>query len=109
MTFIKSIEIVNLFDPFLSDLSHTKCTFKKREQFDDGCYYQCVTCDMTNEYSGNHLFGFGGGGGFSICLNCINICHKNHEIKYVRYGSFFCDCGDPEEEKGDCCISKGIY
>lgn len=31
---------------------------------------------------------------------CANVCHKDHDISYAKYGSFFCDCGAKED--GSC-------
>lgn len=35
-----------------------------------------------------------------ICQICANVCHKDHDISYAKYGSFFCDCGAKED--GSC-------
>ena len=48
-------------------------------------YYQCLTCDMAEP-------------GYSICTTCIEICHAKHEVKYVRKGEHFCDCGEKGEK-----------
>ena len=39
----------------------------------------------------------GMGGEYSICTTCIKICHAKHDVKYVRYGLNFCDCGEKGE------------
>jgi len=35
-----------------------------------------------------------------LCQICANVCHKDHDISYAKYGSFFCDCGAKED--GTC-------
>uniref|UniRef100_A0A3Q1EU94 UBR-type domain-containing protein n=1 Tax=Acanthochromis polyacanthus TaxID=80966 RepID=A0A3Q1EU94_9TELE len=32
-----------------------------------------------------------------VCTVCAKVCHKDHEISYAKYGSFFCDCGAKED------------
>uniref|UniRef100_A0A3P8WUI8 UBR-type domain-containing protein n=1 Tax=Cynoglossus semilaevis TaxID=244447 RepID=A0A3P8WUI8_CYNSE len=43
----------------------------------------------------NYCFSFN-----SVCTVCAKVCHKDHEISYAKYGSFFCDCGAKED--GSC-------
>lgn len=38
-----------------------------------------------------------------VCTVCAKVCHKDHEISYAKYGSFFCDCGAKED--GSCLVS----
>ncbi|CAF1279541.1 unnamed protein product [Rotaria sordida] len=33
-----------------------------------------------------------------ICQICANVCHKDHDISYAKYGSFFCDCDVKEDD-----------
>ena len=33
------------------------------------------------------------GGSYSICTLCISTCHADHDVKYIRHGRHFCDCG----------------
>uniref|UniRef100_A0A3Q1FI58 UBR-type domain-containing protein n=1 Tax=Acanthochromis polyacanthus TaxID=80966 RepID=A0A3Q1FI58_9TELE len=35
--------------------------------------------------------------GVGVCTVCAKVCHKDHEISYAKYGSFFCDCGAKED------------
>ena len=35
-----------------------------------------------------------------MCQICANVCDKDHEISYTKFGSFFCDCGAKED--GSC-------
>merc|ERR1712086_652260 len=38
------------------------------------------------------------GYGHSICSPCIKLCHSNHNVKYVKFGPHFCDCGERGKE-----------
>jgi hypothetical protein len=38
------------------------------------------------------------GGAYSICTLCINACHADHDVKYIRNGRHFCDCGAEGEK-----------
>ena len=38
------------------------------------------------------------GGGYSICTLCITTCHADHDVKYIRNGRHFCDCGAEGEK-----------
>ncbi|UJR08441.1 hypothetical protein I4U23_012711 [Adineta vaga] len=49
-------------------------------------WYHCHTCKMIERVG--------------ICQICANVCHKDHDISYAKYGSFFCDCGAKED--GSC-------
>lgn len=42
-------------------------------------FFRCNTCNTTARNA--------------ICSSCINLCHKNHDIEYIRFDRFFCDCG----------------
>ena len=35
-----------------------------------------------------------------MCTICAKVCHKDHDVSYAKYGSFFCDCGAKED--GSC-------
>lgn len=52
------------------------------------CRYHCHTCKMVD--------------GVGVCTVCAKVCHKDHEISYAKYGSFFCDCGAKED--GSCLV-----
>ena len=72
------------------------CTFTKTgrsldDHIDD--YYQCKTCDMA-------------GGGYSICTLCITTCHADHDVKYIRHGRHFCDCGAEGEKSCFSLVKK---
>ena len=51
-----------------------------------GYRYHCHTCKMVD--------------GMGVCTVCAKVCHKDHELSYAKYGSFFCDCGAKED--GSC-------
>lgn len=42
-----------------------------------------------------------------VCTVCAKVCHKDHEISYAKYGSFFCDCGAKED--GSCLVRDGAF
>ena len=44
--------------------------------------------------------------GVGVCTICAKVCHKDHDITYAKYGSFFCDCGAKED--GSCIVSTFI-
>ncbi|UYV64027.1 UBR4, partial [Cordylochernes scorpioides] len=50
------------------------------------CRYHCHTCKMVD--------------GVGVCTICAKICHRDHDVTYAKYGSFFCDCGAKED--GSC-------
>jgi len=45
--------------------------------------------------------------GVGVCTVCAKVCHKDHDISYAKYGSFFCDCGAKED--GSCIVSLSQY
>lgn len=57
------------------------CTFAATEdKYIEQDWYQCVTC------------GISGSEGF--CSTCKDICHKGHDVIFMRRSQgFFCDCG----------------
>nr|8J9Q_A Chain A, E3 ubiquitin-protein ligase UBR4 [Homo sapiens]8J9Q_B Chain B, E3 ubiquitin-protein ligase UBR4 [Homo sapiens]8J9Q_C Chain C, E3 ubiquitin-protein ligase UBR4 [Homo sapiens] len=63
------------------------CTFTiTQKEFMNQHWYHCHTCKMVD--------------GVGVCTVCAKVCHKDHEISYAKYGSFFCDCGAKED--GSC-------
>ena len=67
------------------------CTFTKTgKSYHVDDYYQCLTCDM----------------GPSICTTCIKVCHADHDVKYVRNGPHYCDCGNKGERSCKALKSK---
>lgn len=38
--------------------------------------------------------------GVGVCTICAKVCHKDHDVTYAKFGSFFCDCGAKED--GSC-------
>ena len=52
--------------------------------------YECRTCGLVEDRDG-----------LGACAVCVQTCHKDHDVAYVRYsgistGSCFCDCGAGE-------------
>jgi hypothetical protein len=43
-------------------------------------YIHCKTCFPNDKSKG-------------VCLICMPLCHKNHNLSELRKGIFFCDCG----------------
>jgi hypothetical protein len=46
-------------------------------------WYHCHTCKMVD--------------GVGVCTVCARVCHRDHDLSYAKYGSFFCDCGAKED------------
>ena len=87
----KEFKFHTFFILFLATLKN--CTFTKTgKSHHVDVYWQCTTCDM--------------GDGYSICTTCIKICHFEHDVTYVRYGSHFCDCGEKGERSCKSLKSK---
>lgn len=42
-------------------------------------FYRCLTCENSENDA--------------ICVNCVQTCHKDHQVQFVRHDRFFCDCG----------------
>ncbi|RWS29818.1 E3 ubiquitin-protein ligase UBR4-like protein, partial [Leptotrombidium deliense] len=56
------------------------CTFTvTQKEFMNQHWYHCHTCKMVD--------------GVGVCTVCARVCHKDHDVTYAKYGSFFCDCG----------------
>ncbi|CAM4878013.1 unnamed protein product [Rotaria socialis] len=78
---------------FLSSTNQTEydpnklCTYTTtKREYANQHWYHCHTCKMIDRVG--------------ICQICANVCHKDHDISYAKYGSFFCDCGAKED--GSC-------
>lgn len=68
-------------------LSNKLCTFTTtQKEFINQHWYHCHTCKMTDRVG--------------MCTICAKVCHKDHDVTYSKYGSFFCDCGARED--GSC-------
>jgi len=48
-------------------------------------WYHCHTCKMVD--------------GVGVCTVCARVCHRDHDLSYAKYGSFFCDCGAKEDNR----------
>uniref|UniRef100_A0A0N4Z5C7 F-box only protein 11 n=1 Tax=Parastrongyloides trichosuri TaxID=131310 RepID=A0A0N4Z5C7_PARTI len=57
-------------------------------------FYRCITCNTTDRNA--------------ICINCIKVCHKGHEVEFVRHDRFFCDCGAGTLDKQTCRLQTEI-
>nr|CAD2147798.1 unnamed protein product [Meloidogyne enterolobii] len=55
-------------------------------------FYRCITCNTTERNA--------------ICVSCINVCHRGHQVEFVRHDRFFCDCGAGTLEQQTCCLQN---
>nr|KAG5693182.1 hypothetical protein BaRGS_014072 [Batillaria attramentaria] len=68
-------------------LNNKLCTFTiTQKEFMNQHWYHCHTCKMVD--------------GVGVCTVCAKVCHKDHDLTYAKFGSFFCDCGAKED--GSC-------
>ncbi|KAI5699920.1 hypothetical protein M8J75_011084 [Diaphorina citri] len=68
-------------------LCNKLCTYTiTQKEFMNQHWYHCHTCKMID--------------GVGVCSVCAQVCHKNHDITYSKFGNFFCDCG--AKENGQC-------
>ncbi|XP_069121893.1 E3 ubiquitin-protein ligase UBR4-like isoform X2 [Argopecten irradians] len=68
-------------------LNNKLCTFTvTQKEFMNQHWYHCHTCKMVD--------------GVGVCTVCAKVCHKEHDLTYAKFGSFFCDCGAKED--GSC-------
>ena len=63
------------------------CTFVLRSGFHAQHWYNCYTCGLVFDKG--------------CCTLCALTCHKDHDVAYSRYSSFFCDCGAEAASNGD--------
>lgn len=69
------------------NLCNKLCTYTiTQKEFMNQHWYHCHTCKMID--------------GVGVCSVCAQVCHKNHDITYSKFGNFFCDCG--AKENGQC-------
>ncbi|XP_074655636.1 E3 ubiquitin-protein ligase UBR4-like [Tubulanus polymorphus] len=77
----------NAEDSDEESLNNKLCTFTvTQKEFMNQHWYHCHTCKMID--------------GVGVCTICAKVCHKDHELSYAKYGSFFCDCGAKDD--GSC-------
>lgn len=70
-------------------LSNKLCTFTlTQKEFVNQHWYHCHTCNMVDKVG--------------VCSVCAKVCHKDHDLSYVKFGAFFCDCAGREN---DTCIA----
>nr|XP_037270039.1 E3 ubiquitin-protein ligase UBR4-like [Rhipicephalus microplus] len=68
-------------------LCNKLCTFTMtQKEFMNQHWYHCHTCRMVD--------------GVGVCTICARVCHKDHDVTYAKFGSFFCDCG--AKDGGNC-------
>ena len=94
---LKQLVISNFQNPEFESTSDA-CIFTrsgKSYNYEDH-YCQCLTCDMNNAW--DSIATEMKSRAHSICLHCIKIFHSNPNVKYVKFGSDFCDCSKREKE-----------
>lgn len=65
-------------------LCNMLCTFTMTQrEFMNQYWYHCHTCKMVD--------------GVGVCTVCAKVCHKDHDVTFAKYGSFFCDCGAKQD------------
>ncbi|XP_053374330.1 E3 ubiquitin-protein ligase UBR4-like [Mercenaria mercenaria] len=68
-------------------LNNKLCIFTvTQKEFMNQHWYHCHTCKMID--------------GVEVCTVCAKVCHKDHDLTYAKFYSFFCDCGAKED--GSC-------
>lgn len=68
-------------------LCNRLCTFTlTQKEFVNQHWYHCHTCNMVDRVG--------------VCTICAKVCHKDHDVSYAKFGSFFCDCAG--RENGTC-------
>ena len=66
------------------DLDAKLCTFtQSQKSFINQHWYHCHTCSMID--------------GHGVCSICARVCHRDHDLSYAKFSSFFCDCGAKED------------
>ncbi|CAF3538830.1 unnamed protein product [Rotaria sp. Silwood1] len=71
------------------------CTYTTtKKEYANQHWYHCHTCKMIDRVG--------------ICQICANVCHKDHDISYAKYGSFFCDCGAKEDGSCQALVKRSI-
>ncbi|CAF0847863.1 unnamed protein product, partial [Didymodactylos carnosus] len=82
--------IGDAFDP------NKLCTYTitKREYMNQH-WYHCHTCRMIDRVG--------------ICQICANVCHKDHDISYAKFGSFFCDCGAKDDGSCQALVKRPMF
>jgi len=73
-------------------LNNKLCTYTiTQKEFMNQHWYHCHTCKMVD--------------GVGVCTVCARVCHRDHDLSYAKYGSFFCDCGAKEDNR---CLVSGL-
>jgi len=73
-------------------LNNKLCTYTiTQKEFMNQHWYHCHTCKMVD--------------GVGVCTVCARVCHRDHDLSYAKYGSFFCDCGAKEDNR---CLASDL-
>ncbi|XP_052789588.1 E3 ubiquitin-protein ligase UBR4-like isoform X2 [Mya arenaria] len=74
-------------------MNNKLCTFTvTQKEFMNQHWYHCHTCKMVD--------------GVGVCTVCAKVCHKDHDLTYAKFGSFFCDCGAKEERSCKALVKR---
>lgn len=74
-------------------LNNKLCTFTiTQKEFMNQHWYHCHTCKMVD--------------GVGVCTICAKVCHKDHDLSYAKFGSFFCDCGAKEDSSCQALVKR---
>lgn len=74
-------------------LCNKLCTFTMtQKEFMNQHWYHCHTCRMVD--------------GVGVCTVCAKVCHKDHDVTYAKFGSFFCDCGAKEDASCQALVKR---
>ena len=78
-----------------SGSAHKLCTFTvTQKEFMNQHWYHCYTCSMHDSVG--------------VCSVCAKLCHKDHDVTYAKFGSFYCDCGAQGETRCKALTSTSI-
>ena len=44
--------------------------------------------------------------GVGVCSLCAKVCHRDHDVTYAKFGSFFCDCGAKEDDSCQALVRR---
>ncbi|XP_037051550.1 uncharacterized protein LOC119085305 isoform X3 [Bradysia coprophila] len=76
-------------------IAHGQClsTISSKDTYVRHYQYSCNTCEFSNSEC--------------ICRSCMLMCHKGHDVEFIRYGWFFCDCADLSADTNtECQLTK---
>lgn len=72
-------EAANLEKPTAQASNNCSFAFSGTNEINQAVYI-CKTC-----FPDNDSYGF--------CIGCANVCHEDHDVEFVVYDDFYCECG----------------